>query len=124
MKIYRLMKVDKDGLPIVGDRFGQLGVRPKDPLKPNKRYDVTATTPTDAVLPGEGGMSVNADPTELQSNEKELVVWEIDDSDLGPELRLQPAGAPHFHVEPASASTLAHFQDGLAATRPNWKRVQ
>lgn len=123
MKIYRLMKVAQDGMPVVGDRFGQLGVRPKDQLKPNKRFDVSATLPTDTVIPGGGGMSVNADPTLLQSNEKELVLWEIDDSELGPELRLQPAGPPHYHIETASLSALAQFQVALAATRPNWKRV-
>src|SRR5436309_1787805 len=55
-----MMKAAADGLPEVGTKFGMLGVRPKDPANPKKRFDVSAAAPTDTVSPGEG-MSVDAE---------------------------------------------------------------
>ena len=124
MKVYRVMKVAADGLPEVGNRFGQLGVRPKDPANAKKRFDVAASGPTDAVHPGDGGMSVNADPNAVRPPDDEFVLWEIDSNDLGPALRLSPARVPHYHVEPGSPTTLAVYQDQLAATRTLWRRVE
>ncbi|MBY0514090.1 MAG: hypothetical protein K2P78_09295 [Gemmataceae bacterium] len=81
MKLYRLMKVSPDGLPQVGEKFGMLGVRPRDPANPKKRFDVPAAAPTDLVQPGDG-LSVNADPTVLRPPAPEFVLWSINDAEI------------------------------------------
>ena len=124
MKVYRVMKAAADGLPEVGTRFGQLGVRPKDPANAKRRFDVPAAAATDPVAPGDGGLSVNADPTAVRPPDDDFVLWAIDTTALGPDLRLTPAGPPHFHVEPTAATTLAEFQTRLADTRTRWERVE
>ena len=123
MKLYRLMKAADDGLPEVGTKFGMLGVRPRDPAKPKKRYDVPAVAPTDSVRPGDG-MSVNSDPNELKAPDDEFLLWAIDDSNLGAGLSVSEAGPPHYHVGPAHQMTLAELQQKLADTREQWQRVQ
>jgi hypothetical protein len=118
-----MMKAAADGLPEVGIRFGMLGVCPKDPTNPRKRFDVSATAPTDRVKPGDG-MSVNTDRTKLKPPDDEFLLWEIDDSVLGSGLAVFEAGPPHYHVGPAREMTLAELQKLVADTRGNWKRVE
>lgn len=125
MKLYRMMKAAADGLPEVGDVFATLGVRPK---RPGQRFDVPASDPGDIVRPGDGGMSVFAGPLAdlpayLKPPKAKFPLWEIDSADLGPGLVAVEAGAPHYHVEPDHALTLAELQSLLAATRPRWVRV-
>jgi hypothetical protein len=122
VKLYRMMKAAADGLPEVGTKFGMLGVRPKDPTNPKKRFDVPATAPTDPVSPGDG-MSVNADPAALKPPDDEFLLWVIEAADLGSDLAVSPARPPHYHVGPSHDMTLAELQQRLAATRDRWQRV-
>lgn len=124
MKIYRLMKADKDGLPEVGSKFGMLGVRPKDPSNPKKRFDVPVSAPTDVIQPGMGGLSVNTDATKLKPPDDEFLLWEIDSDELGSGLRVEPDGPPHHVIEVAAPASLAEMQERIAETRDRWKRVE
>ncbi len=123
MRLYRLMKVADDGLPAVGTKFGMLGVRPRDPANPKKRFDVPAAAPTDTVRPGDGGLSVNTDATALKPPDDEFVLWEIDSTALGANLRTEPDRPPHHVVAVATDMSLAEMQQQIAATRGDWKRV-
>ncbi|VTU00636.1 unnamed protein product [Gemmataceae bacterium] len=124
MKIYRLMKVAPDGLPLVGTKFGMLGVRPRDPANPKKRFDVPAAAPADPVQPGSGGLSVNTDPAALKPPDDEFVLWEVTHDALGSGLRVTPDGPPHYVIEVAGPTTLDEMQRRIAETREHWKRVQ
>jgi len=116
------MMADDDGLPLVGVKFGMLGVRPKDPVNPKKRFDVSASKPTDTVHPGDG-ISVNTDPTAIKPPDDEFLLWVIEDGELGSELAVKEAGPPHYHVGPAHDMTLAELQRHLGDTRDRWQRV-
>jgi hypothetical protein len=122
VKLYRIMKAAADGLPEVGTKFGMLGVRPRDPTNPKRRFDVRATASTDIVSPGDG-MSVNADPAALIPPDDEFLVWVIDEADIGPDLAVSPAKPQHYHVGPSHDMTLAELQQLLAGTRDRWQRV-
>jgi hypothetical protein len=122
VKLYRMMKAAADGLPEVGTKFGMLGVRPRDPKNPKKRFDVPATAPTDTVQPSDG-ISVNSDPNALTPPDDEFLLWVIEDTDLGPDLKTSEAGPPHYHVGPSHDMTLAELQQALAGTRDYWQQV-
>ena len=122
MKLYRLMKADADGKPLVGDGSMMLGVRPADPTQPNKRADVSAVAGTDVVQPGDGGLSCYTDPAAIKIQSNKLLLWSIDTEDLPPELVEKPAGDPHYHIEPVRETTLDDLQALVADTRDLWQR--
>jgi hypothetical protein len=74
VKLYRKFKLDADGKPMVGTRFGMLGARPRDPRNPKKRGDVDAVFGSDLVRPGGGGLSVYDDPSAIQIHDDDLVL--------------------------------------------------
>ena len=122
MKLYRLMKADADGKPLVGDGSMMLGVRPLDPSLPNKRADVPAAAGTDVVAPGDGGLSCYTDPAAMAvAPGRKLLLWSIETTDLPAALVNADAGDPHRHVEPAAAMPLDDFQRLLAGTREQWQ---
>ena len=122
VKLYRLMKADTDGKPLVGSGSMMLGVRPTDPAQPNKRADVVAVTGTDVVSPGSGGMSCYTDPAAITIQPKKCLLWSIEVDDLPAELKPNAAGDPHHHIEPVQATTLDELQELLALTRDRWQR--
>jgi hypothetical protein len=101
VKLYRKFKLDADGKPKVGTKFGMLGVRPRDPNKPNKYHDVSAAQGSDQVRTKGGGLSVFEDPTAIQIHDDDLILCAIDTEDLPKELTAEEAGPPHYQVEPA-----------------------
>ncbi len=123
MKLYRKFKLDADGKPTVRIKFGMLGVRPRAPKFPKKRFDVGATLGSDQVNPGGGGLSVFEDPAAIQISDDDLVLCVIETDDLSLELERKEAGKSHYHIEPAHAMTLDEFQERLAETRELWERV-
>lgn len=123
MKLYRLFRIDVDGQPVVGPKFGMLGVRPVNPAFPKKRFDVNAVVGSDLVCPGSGGFSVFSDPAAIQIQASDLVLFEIDTADLGNRLIQVEAGQSHYHVEPCAELTLEEFQHSLAETRNFWRPV-
>ena len=96
MKLYRVMKIDVDGKPLVGSGSMMLGVRPTDPTQPYKQFDVPAVKGQDLIHPGAGGMSCYENPAAIaiQPNKK-LILWSIETEDLPTDLREKPAGLPH-----------------------------
>lgn len=124
MKLYRVMKVDADGKPLVGTKRNMLGVRPTDPTNtnPKRKPDVAAANDTDTVSPGEG-LSTSQDRKHLRVDPGEAM-FEIDSTALGPELVESPDNPPHTLIQPVAAMTLGEFQQTLADTRDLWQRVQ
>ena len=124
MKLYRVMKLDADGRPLIGTRRNMLGVRPTDPNNkdPRRRADTEAVNPVDPVRPGEG-LSTSLDPTVLRVGSGEAL-FEIEAADLGPYFRPNPDHPPHCLIEPTAPVALADFQQALASTRDLWEQVQ
>ncbi|WP_449267433.1 Tse2 family ADP-ribosyltransferase toxin [Gemmata massiliana] len=117
-----------DGLPQVARSARALGVRT---LNESTNPDVTATAPDEIIQPGTGGMSeAPNDPANLPPLRKPASlggkgkdpVWEIDTTDLGPDLQFRQDGAKHVLIEPAHPMTLAEFEQALVATRSKWVR--
>jgi hypothetical protein len=137
------MKRAADGKPVVGARFGELGVRPRD---------VEANPPGEA-HPRNGGMSVQPSlgalaqkkyswfvPNRLQDTNplfrgatgpNDHSIWAMGsgpfvDSAVTAELNLHsdppsPNGfVDHGVIEPAQIMAIEDFQKALAATRPDW----
>ena len=124
MKLYRVMKVDADGKPLVGTRRNMLGVRPTDPdnRDPRRRFDVPAVADADPVGPG-SGLSTSEDRGQLRPGPGEAV-FEIETADLAPGLKENPDNVPHYLLQPSATTTLGEFQQALADTRDLWKPVQ
>lgn len=129
MKLYRAMKVDADGLPVVEPSARGLGVRAADKAPHN---DVQAASADDDVGPGTGGMSVAPnDPANLPVNRRPAAlggfgkdpVWEIEDTELGADLSVRQDTQTHSLVDVARTMTLAEYEAALAATRDQWRRV-
>jgi hypothetical protein len=126
MRLFRSMKEDKDGLPTVGPGGRLLGVRPAGSPTP----DVPVASPSDLLLPGQGGMSVvPADPMHLPRHHRPAglggtgrdPVWSLETEDLGPELQFRQDRPTHGLIEPQRAMTLRDYQDALAQTRVRWR---
>jgi hypothetical protein len=126
MRLYRSMKEASDGFPALGPSSRLLGIRPGSAPTP----DVLAVSPSDPVLPGQGGMSVAPDdpanlprhlrPASLGGSGRDPV-WYIETEDLGPDLAFRQDRASHGLIEPQHALTLQEFQDALAGSRLAWK---
>ena len=122
MKLYRKFFLAADGKPVVGTRFGMLGVRPYDPARPGRTTDVKAIRGADPVRPGEG-LSVYTDPAGIRVQAPDLVLCAIEAADLPPELAAADAGDPHWQIEPAAVMTLDGLQAALGRTRELWAIV-
>lgn len=142
-KVFRIMKQADDGKPVVGSRFGELGVRPRD-MEEN---------PLGEAHPGNGGMSVQPSlgalaqrkysrfvPSRIQDTNPlfrgatgpdDQYIWTMGsgpfvDSAVTADLNLHcdspaPNGfVDHGVIEPARMLTLDDFQHALAATRSDW----
>jgi hypothetical protein len=126
-RLFRSMKEDPGGVPEQAAHARALGVRPG--------IDVPATRDDDAVLPGQGGVSVSPDdpfnlpyfrrPPEFRGTGKDPV-WTIDDTQLGPDLqyRPDPAHSGHGFLEPARPMTLREYRRALEQTRGAWAKAQ
>jgi hypothetical protein len=118
VKLYRVMKVDADGKPVVGTRGYMLGVRPQGgPGRP----DVTAANDSDPVTPGEG-LSTSLAQGSLRIGNNEAM-FAIDTDALDPALMPNPDRPPHCLIEPSRPVTLAEFQQLLADTRDLWEKL-
>lgn len=131
------MKIDaRDGLPVIGDRFAELGVRP------GKDID----TDSDGMVgPGKGGMSVRSSVEQMNFNFIPKRYAHLIDGARGDnrhelycagsgpfangafarelELRIDPSDSSHGFVEPAHFAELREYQRNLAATRDQWTVV-
>lgn len=124
MKLYRVMKVAADGKPQVGTSGSMLGVRPTDPTNTNPQavFDVDAVSDTDLVYPGKG-LSTSPLPNSRRPRSNQAV-FEIEEDELGPDLRPHHDKTGHCLIEPARTMTLGEYQRALADTRDLWQQVQ
>jgi hypothetical protein len=124
VKLYRVMKVNADGNPLIGTRRNMLGVRPTDPTNTQRgrKFDVAAVMGSDSVTPGAGeGLSVSTEPGRLLVGPGEAL-WEIESDGLR-DLAAAKDTETHYLIEPNRAMTLDEYQDTLAATQLQWNRV-
>lgn len=124
--LFRGMKEDEDGLPVLESSARGLGIRPG--------IDVLAELAGELVRPGQGGVSVSPEsplnlpkhrrPPEFQGNGKDPV-WTIAESDLGPDLRFRIDAAMRSHgfLEPVRQMTLAEYEIAINATRTSWRKA-
>ena len=125
---FRSMTPAADGLPTVGRSARSLGVRVPQDI----RADADGN-----VWPGQGGMSVAPDsmwnvPNHRRPRSMERgstgpafdQVFALVSIQVGLAVRLDPdRPTKHAYVEPASVVPLEAFEDSIADTRPEWKRV-
>jgi hypothetical protein len=119
--LYRAMREDPSGGPLVGVSARTLGARPS----------VDILVVAGMVSPQSGGMSVAPDrpenlhamrrPPALGGTGKDPV-WFIEVGQLGPDIEFRQDSATHGLVEPKRPMTFDDFQNALAATRPFWKK--
>lgn len=138
-KMYRAMKCAADGLPTVGNRSKELGVR--EP--PGAHADVDVDPKNQVVLNGRG-MSVAQNwrhllphliPKRLQasglcadaSGPNSLACFTLGEGEFASEpisagiaLALKPHDPYGGNVVPTAAVALARFQSDLSATREQW----
>jgi hypothetical protein len=124
MMIYRTMRADPDGHPLVADTTSGLGVR-----------DWEIEQDEDMAIPEAGGMSVAPDsplslprafrPKELRGLSRHPA-WELDVDDLGEALVYRPDPddpTRHGFVEPSRPMRMEEYRYALAETRTLWHRV-
>lgn len=129
-ELFRGMKQDVDGKPVVEPTKRGLGVKVGS-VRPEE--DDIPVNEMGSVQPSEGGMSVSADsPGHLPRSRKppkwggqgKDPIWVIDEDLLPPELIAVYDGSPnrsHRCLEPAAVMQLEDYQAALASTRENWK---
>jgi hypothetical protein len=124
--VYRAMREDPAGGPMIGPTARTLGVRPSAP--PGGDIPVISRQ----VQPNTGGMSVAPDdpmnlppirrPKSLGGSGKDPV-WYIDMDLLGADLAFIQDKPTHGVIGPSRAMRLDDFEKALAATRASWKKT-
>jgi len=128
--LYRTMKPDEDGLPIVGPSKTMLGATTSG-AKPDIMPDNNGM-----VGPGNEGMSVSTDPYDMEDyrrppefdgKAKGQQMYSIDEGDLGPDLSFEQVGTnahpSHGVIVPAYPMPVEQYQAAIAATRSFWRPV-
>lgn len=120
--IYRAMREDPAGRPVVGPTARTLGVRPQ----------VDIPVAAGQVQPNTGGMSVAPDrpenlhplrrPPRYGGTGKDPV-WCLRIDQLGPDLQFRQDSATHGLIEPAQAMLLDEYQRRLEDTKPLWTKL-
>jgi len=120
--VYRAMRDDPAGGPMVGPTARTLGVRPG--------VDIPVTK--GQVQQDTGGMSVAPDraenlhplrrPPAFGGSGKDQV-WCLDVSQLGPDLRYRQDSLAHGLIEPVRAMSLDELGEALERAQPFWRRV-
>jgi hypothetical protein len=120
--VFRAMREDPAGGPLVGPTARTLGVRPI----------VDIPELSGRVQPGTGGMSVAPDKPEnlhrlrrppAYGGSGKDPVWSISIDLLGDDLQFRQDSATHGLVEPSRSMTMDELQQALVRTKPFWKKV-
>ncbi len=123
--IYRSMKADEDGLPVVERSAWGLGVRLGGP-----RPDVKVVQ--GMVEPGSGGMSVYEKPERMSRARRPTQyggfstkpLFGLDEADLPDGLSLTPPNPDtHRELEPARRMPIEEYEALLRETRSHWRRI-
>jgi hypothetical protein len=125
--VYRSMKEDPDGLPLVAKTSSGLGVR--------VGYDVVLDDSGD-VLPGLGGVSVmlsvaylprSRRPPRLGGIARETdEVWQLEEDDLDGALVVRPDDEDpdrHAFIEPRDLMPIDEYERLLWESRASWRKV-
>jgi hypothetical protein len=126
--LYRPMKADLKGLPMIGRKRWGLGIRISGPYR-----DVTPVK--GMVAPLGGGMSVARDwhdmqpgfvPLDLGGTNPRDEMFSLAEEDLPPELHLRQSGPRkgHFVIEPRRTMPIGDYEVLLAGTQALWKMVR
>lgn len=124
--MFRAMKAQTNGYPVVGRSGRTLGVRIEGSIR-----DIPVAE-DGTVAPATGGMSVALDqarnlpkprlPKSLGGEGRDPVFW-MSCEELNPTLFVRPDRYPHACVEPRSSCLLTQFESALTASRPCWSKV-
>lgn len=121
-KVFRAMRDDPSGGPMVGPTARTLGVRPGDDLP----------VVGGRVNPGTGGMSVAPDsPMNLPAHRRppqfggsgKDPVWGIDTGSIGGDIVYRRDKPTHGLFEPAGEMSIEAFQKALADLAPRWLKL-
>jgi hypothetical protein len=123
--LYRGMRGTDDGSPQLGQTASTLGARPNEDIYIDENGMVD---------PGTGGMSVNESPTGMPAfrrppsfggTGKNLNMYSINLSDIGPNLtyRPDPESAGHGFIEPATTMPFNDYQEYIDQTQTSWQGV-
>lgn len=120
--VYRAMREDRAGGPLIGPTARTLGVRP----------GVDVPVVAGQVRPHTGGMSVAPDrPENLHPLRRPAAyggsgkdpLWGLCLDDLGSDLVFRQDSAKHGLIEPAHNMPELDYQQRLADTKPFWTRL-
>lgn len=120
--LYRAMREDVDGLPMLGRTARTLGIR----------LDVDIPVVAGLVQALTGGMSVAPDhPGNLHSLRRPPAyggrgkdpVWFIVSDDLDADLTFRLDHPTHGVIEPARSMPIGEYELALERTRPVWKKL-
>jgi hypothetical protein len=124
--LFRAMKAQPDGLPMVGRSSRELGVRTEGPIR-----DLPIAQ-NGTVEPGTGGMSVALDaarslpkprlPRSLGGEGRDPV-FSMHRIKLPGTLLTRVDRYPHALIEPVRRCLLLAFESDLASTRLSWSKV-
>lgn len=120
------MREDPDGLPWLARTAEGLGIRLEPPVIEIEVLDGW-------VGPGDGGMSVYGDPTQMHPNRRPtflpggkslLPLFALDEADIPEGLALTvPRADTHMVIEAAREMPIEEYEALLEGTRPMWKRI-
>jgi len=126
LELFRGMREDVDGRPLVAESARGLGARNPIDIEPGG---------DERVRPGVGGMSVSPNSAANLPRHRRPSswggtglddVWVISVSELGEKLVYRPdPDQPEAHgfIEPGETMTLADYQAAPTGTRPRWRPV-
>lgn len=124
--MFRAMKEDADGFPVIGRSSRTLGVRIEGPFR-----DIPVAV-DGSVAPRTGGMSVALDaaqnlpkpriPKSLGGEGRDPI-FQMTCGSLPLTLIVRKKPYPHAYVEPRSRCPLAQFESALASTRHSWSKT-
>ena len=129
-RVFRVMKKDADGLPLVGQT--SLGIRPGIDIDLDDQSNVLVNGKGMSVAPNWRDINVNRIPKRLRS-----IVLGAGGSNntfccrfgtgafsrgvFASGLTLEPDSAQHGNAAPAQVVPLTAYEADLAATRPDWQ---
>ncbi len=125
--LYRSMKADSDGLPIIASKRWGLGVR-------TSGEDTDVFVASDGTVgPLDGGMSVAKDwrdiyrafiPRELRGTNDRYTMFRLREQDLPAGLAVRQRGKKtHYQVEAARRMPITRYRELLAETQDLWEKV-
>jgi hypothetical protein len=125
--LFRTMRADAQGAPLVGRESSMLGVRIAGPQVDIRILD------DGTVQPATGGMSVFVDPRKMpkplrprtlpdKPGESPFPCFKLEDAHLAPTTLAFRKGKDHHGViEPRAQCAFEHYEAQLTATHPQWK---